>query len=131
MRPRSSSSARATIGYGAKEPGTCWPLPRQRGPSRFLLRASPGSSLGIGSHHREYENSVLSVGGVVIRYGQLYGPGTYFETDKPSPPRIHVDEAARRTVPILDAPRGIVEVVEQPLIDKPRALPAGAGEDLP
>ena len=80
---------------------------------------------------REYENSVLSVGGVVIRYGQLYGPGTYFETDKPSPPRIHVDEAARRTVPILDAPRGIVEVVEQPLIDKPRARRAGVGEDLP
>jgi hypothetical protein len=61
---------------------------------------------------REYENSVLSVGGVVIRYGQLYGSGTYFETGKPSPPRIQVDEAARRTMPILDAPPGIVEIVE-------------------
>jgi NAD(P)H-binding len=61
---------------------------------------------------RAYENSVLNVGGVVIRYGQLYGPGTYFETGKPSPPRIQVDEAARRTVAILDAPPGIVEIVE-------------------
>ena len=61
---------------------------------------------------REFENSVLNVAGVVIRYGQLYGPGTYFETETPSPPRTQVDEAARRTVPILDAPPGIVEVVE-------------------
>jgi NAD(P)H-binding len=61
---------------------------------------------------RAYENSVLNVGGVVIRYGQLYGPGTYFETGKPSAPRIQVDEAARRTVAILDAPPGIVEIVE-------------------
>jgi hypothetical protein len=61
---------------------------------------------------REFENSVLNVGGVVIRYGQLYGPGTYFETEKPSPPRIQIDEAARRTVPILDSPPGIAEVVE-------------------
>jgi hypothetical protein len=61
---------------------------------------------------REFENSVLNVGGVVIRYGQLYGPGTYYETEKPSPPRIQIDEAARRTVPILAAPSGIVEVVE-------------------
>jgi nucleoside-diphosphate-sugar epimerase len=61
---------------------------------------------------REYENSVLNVGGVVIRYGQLYGPGTYYETEKPSPPRIQIDEAARRTVPTLAAPSGIVELVE-------------------
>jgi NAD(P)H-binding len=61
---------------------------------------------------REFENSVLNVGGVVIRYGQLYGPGTYYETEKPSPPRIQIDEAARRTVPILAAPSGIVEVLE-------------------
>ncbi len=61
---------------------------------------------------REYETSVLNVGGVVIRYGRLYGPGTYFETEKPPPPLIQIDEAARRTMPILTAPSGIVEVVE-------------------
>lgn len=72
-----------------------WELPGQRGVNT-----------------REFERSVLDAGGVVIRYGQLYGRGTYFETDKPDPPRIDVDEAARRTVPILDAPPGIVELVE-------------------
>jgi nucleoside-diphosphate-sugar epimerase len=61
---------------------------------------------------REFENSVLRVDGVVIRYGQLYGPGTYFETEKPPPPRIQIDDAARRTVPVLGAPTGIVEIVE-------------------
>lgn len=61
---------------------------------------------------REHERAVLDAGGVVIRYGQLYGPGTYYETTKPDPPRIHVDDAARRTIPLLDAPLGIVELVE-------------------
>jgi nucleoside-diphosphate-sugar epimerase len=65
-----------------------------------------------GATYREHEHAVLDASGVVIRYGQLYGPGTYFETDKPAPPRIQIDEAARRTVPILEAPPGIVEVVE-------------------
>jgi nucleoside-diphosphate-sugar epimerase len=65
-----------------------------------------------GVTYREREQAVLDAGGVVVRYGQLYGPDTYYETTKPDPPRIHVDEAARRTVPILDAPSGIVEIVE-------------------
>jgi len=55
---------------------------------------------------------VLDVDRVVIRYGQLYGPGTYYGTDKPAPPRLQVDEAARRTVPILEEPRGIIEIIE-------------------
>ena len=33
-------------------------------------------------------------------------------TRVPPPPRIHVDEAARATVELLDAPSGIVEIVE-------------------
>jgi NAD(P)H-binding len=98
------------------------------GAERILAQSiawkQPGNR-GVTTH--EYENFVLSVGGVVIRYGQLYGPGTYFETDKPSPPRIHIDEAARRTVPILDAPGGIVEVVEQQLAEKPPSLLTGEG----
>jgi hypothetical protein len=61
---------------------------------------------------RAFEDSVLDIGGVVIRYGQLYGPGTYYPSDPPSPPRIHIDEAALRTMTILDAPPGIVELVE-------------------
>ena len=65
-----------------------------------------------GLTYHEHERAVLDAGGVVIRYGQLYGPGTYFEAERPLPPRIQVDDAARRTVQTLDAPRGIVEIVE-------------------
>jgi len=65
-----------------------------------------------GAAVEELERAVLNVGGVVIRYGQLYGPGTYFENEKPAAPRVHVDEAARRTVPALDAPSSVVIVTE-------------------
>ena len=58
------------------------------------------------------ERQVLAAGGVVLRYGQLYGPGTYHEQALPEPPRIHVDEAARRTVDSLAVPPGIVLLTE-------------------
>ena len=60
----------------------------------------------------EHERMVLHEGGVVLRYGAFYGPGTYHEKDQPEPPRIHVAEAARRTVELLEAPSGVIEVVE-------------------
>ena len=60
----------------------------------------------------EHERAVLDIGGVVVRYGQLYGPGTYYEHDIPPPPRIHVEEAARRTVELLDAGTGAIVVTE-------------------
>src|SRR5262249_14699821 len=65
-----------------------------------------------GSAVDELERLVLAANGVVLRYGQFYGPGTYHEGEKPEPPRVHVDEAARRTVSALDAPSGIVTVVD-------------------
>ena len=55
---------------------------------------------------------MLDFGGVILRYGQLYGPGTYFEAERPPRPRIHADEAARRTLPALDAPSGVIVVTE-------------------
>ena len=60
----------------------------------------------------ELERLVLGANGVVLRYGRLYGPGTYYESEKPEPPRVHVDEAARRTVPALNAASGIVVVTD-------------------
>lgn len=60
----------------------------------------------------ELERAVREAGGVVLRYGRLYGPGTYYEQGPPAPPRVHVDEAARRTVAALDAPSGVLEIVE-------------------
>ena len=62
--------------------------------------------------YAEHERAVLEAGGVVIRYGQLYGPGTYYESDPPPPPRIHVDDAARQTVPALDVPLGVTLVAD-------------------
>ncbi|MEZ0235810.1 MAG: hypothetical protein ACAH81_12800 [Actinomycetota bacterium] len=57
----------------------------------------------------ELERAVLHVGGFVLRYGQFYGPGTYHEGQPPSPPRVHVDEAARRTV---EARAGVLEILD-------------------
>jgi hypothetical protein len=49
---------------------------------------------------------------VVIRYGRLYGPGTYYPDAPPEPPRIHVDDAARQTLPTLRAPPGVTIVAD-------------------
>ncbi|WP_319433186.1 NAD-dependent epimerase/dehydratase family protein [Mycobacterium sp. RTGN5] len=60
----------------------------------------------------ELERAVLAVNGVVLRYGLLYGPHTYFEAALPDGPRVHIDVAAARTVDALDADTGIVTIVE-------------------
>lgn len=62
----------------------------------------------------EHERMVHEFGGVgvVLRYGQFYGPGTYYEEDPPDPPRIEIDEAARRTLPSLKAPTGTIVIAE-------------------
>jgi len=62
---------------------------------------------------KEHEQAVLDAGGVVLRYGYFYGPGTYHPDEKAPPPAIHVEEAARRTVEALDAPSGVITVVEE------------------
>ncbi len=60
----------------------------------------------------ELERSVLAAGGVVLRYGQLYGPGTYHERQPPAAPRVHIDRAAERTVEALGQPSGIVLITD-------------------
>ena len=55
---------------------------------------------------------MLDAGGVIIRYGQFYGPGTFYPQAPPPPPRIQVNAAARATVELLDAEPGAVEVVQ-------------------
>ena len=55
---------------------------------------------------------VISAGGTVLRYGQFYGPGTYHENDPPPPPRIHIDDAARRTMSFLAGRPGIFTITE-------------------
>lgn len=61
----------------------------------------------------ELERMVLEYPGVVIRYGQFHGPGTYHPAGPPAPPSIHVDDAATRTVDLLSAKPGIVTVTAQ------------------
>jgi hypothetical protein len=82
------------------------------GAPRFLAQSIAWRRSGRGGVVDGHEQMVLEAGGVVVRYGQFYGPGTYYEDGLPAPPRVSVDEAARRTVPLLDAGPGVVEIVE-------------------
>ena len=85
----------------------------QAGATRFLAQSIAWTPPAGGEAVAEHERLVLAAGGVVIRYGTFYGPGTYSGADRvPPPPRIQVDEAARRTVALLTAPSGVVVVTD-------------------
>jgi uncharacterized protein YbjT (DUF2867 family) len=58
------------------------------------------------------ERSVLAEGGVVLSYGQFYGPGTYNEQQIPAEPRVQIDRAAERTVELLGEPSGVVVITD-------------------
>jgi nucleoside-diphosphate-sugar epimerase len=60
----------------------------------------------------ELERSVLAAGGVVLSYGQFYGPGTYNETEIPAEPRVQIERAAELTVQALAQPSGVVTIVD-------------------
>lgn len=60
----------------------------------------------------ELERVVLESGGVVLRYGQFYGPGTYYPAEPPEGPRVHIDTATKRTVAALDAATGIHVIID-------------------
>jgi nucleoside-diphosphate-sugar epimerase len=82
------------------------------GARRFLAQSIAWEPPTGGEAAEAHERMVLDIGGVVLRYGRFYGPGTYHPDDVPEPPRIHVEEAARRTVELLDAPSGAIVVTE-------------------
>jgi nucleoside-diphosphate-sugar epimerase len=83
------------------------------GASRVVVQSVAWELSGeSGAAVEELERMTLEASGIVIRYGQWYGPGTYFEAELPPPPRVHVDEAARRTLPALDAESGVIVVVD-------------------
>jgi nucleoside-diphosphate-sugar epimerase len=86
---------------------------RAAGATRLVAQSIAFKPPGVGRAVAEHERMVLDFGGVVLRYGWFYGPGTY-SGDHPlvPPPRIHIDAAARRTVELLDAPPGIVVIAE-------------------
>lgn len=60
----------------------------------------------------ELERSILAEGGVVLSYGQFYGPGTYNEQQVPAEPRVQIDRAAERTVELLGEPSGVVVITD-------------------
>jgi nucleoside-diphosphate-sugar epimerase len=84
------------------------------GADRFVVQSVAWAITGEGGAAvAEMEHMVLAAGGVVLRYGQFHGPGTY-HPDPPPAPRVHIDEAARRTVDLLDAPAGsVVTIVDE------------------
>ncbi len=83
------------------------------GANRFLAQSIAWQPpAGRGAVIAAHESAVLNALGVVLRYGQFYGPGTYYADTPPGHPRIHVDAAAARTVELLDAPTGTVVIAE-------------------
>jgi nucleoside-diphosphate-sugar epimerase len=83
------------------------------GVRRLLAQSIAWETTGDGAAAKqELERAVLDFGGVVLRYGQLYGPGTYYEGEPPPHPRVHVDHAARRTVDVLGLDHTVVTIAE-------------------
>jgi hypothetical protein len=86
---------------------------RAAGAVGFLAQSVAWRLAGdAGAATEELERSVLAAGGAVLRYGQFFGPGTYHEQAPPRPPRIHVEEAARRTVAAPTGTTGVLTIVE-------------------
>jgi nucleoside-diphosphate-sugar epimerase len=84
------------------------------GADRFLAQSIAWTPAAGNESREALESQVLAYEGtgVVLRYGQFYGPGTYYESDPPDPPRIEIGAAACRTASSLEAPSGIVEIIE-------------------
>jgi UDP-glucose 4-epimerase len=80
--------------------------------SRILAQSIAWRPPGRAEAVEVLERQVLQANGVVLRYGQLYGPGTFYEERIPGHPRIHVEEAAKATLRHLDAPPGILVLAE-------------------
>ena len=87
---------------------------RAAGPARVIAQSIswelPGEQAQAATG--TFERTVLRDGGVVIRYGQFWGPGTYYPDGPPDRPRIHLDDAARQTLTALDTPPGLTLVAD-------------------
>lgn len=58
------------------------------------------------------EEAVLAMNGTVLRYGQLWGEGTFHRIRPKSGPTLEVELAGMRTVEHLDSPTGIYNLVD-------------------
>jgi uncharacterized protein YbjT (DUF2867 family) len=70
--------------------------------------ADPVDAESIG----KLEELVLGEDGVVLRYGQFYGPGTYNEGEQPAEPRVSLDRAAAQTVEALNESALVITVID-------------------
>jgi len=82
------------------------------GANRILAQSIAWRPPGRAEAVEGLERQVIEANGVILRYGQLYGPGTFYEERVPAHPRIHVDEAARATVRHLNSSPGILVLAE-------------------
>lgn len=64
----------------------------------------------------QLEKMTLGASGVVLRYGQIYGTGTYYETTKPEEPRVSIEALARATTDSLNLASGIYRVTDDVLL---------------
>jgi uncharacterized protein YbjT (DUF2867 family) len=108
--------ARAAGNARIREEGTANLIAAARaaGAERFVAQSIAWIPASGAESRERHESRVLDFDGVgvVLRYGQFYGPGTYYEGAPPDPPRIEIGAAACRTVPALDAPAGILEITD-------------------
>lgn len=85
---------------------------RAAGASRIWAQSIAWVPAGGAASLAAFEAMVLDAAGVVARYGAFYGPGTYYPAAVPPHPRIHVAEAARQSLALLEHPGGIVVIAE-------------------
>jgi hypothetical protein len=85
---------------------------RAAGAARFVAQSIAWTPPAGAPSVEHLETATLAFGGVVVRYGQFYGPGTFYPDAPPDPPRIAVDESARRTLAALTMDTGILTITE-------------------
>jgi nucleoside-diphosphate-sugar epimerase len=90
------SAARAAGARRVLTQSVAWPMPAGAGADAVA----------------ELERATLAYGGVVLRYGQFYGPGTYYPDRLPTDPRIEIERAAEATVAALYEDSGILLVTD-------------------
>jgi nucleoside-diphosphate-sugar epimerase len=88
---------------------------RAAGTRRILAQSiawRPSPASAAASDH--LEEAVLALDGVVLRYGQFYGPATYHPDPGhlPDDPRVSLDRAASATLEHLDSPSGVYTIVD-------------------
>jgi uncharacterized protein YbjT (DUF2867 family) len=85
---------------------------RAAGVERFIAQSVAWKINGKGGAAvDDMEQMVLGAGGTIVRYGQFYGPGTYYDEAPPTGPSVQIDDAARRTLEAFDTTASLLTIV--------------------